>query len=499
MKQWNSAPPGQAQLQSATNGQWNMASNRGPNAIGSESYRTGGGNVASGVGGSWGSSQTSVAAASRMAAHNPINPNGVVNISGHPGAANTSGTYEKNIIMELCPPGGMKPEPPPDKLASFCESLPSLNSDLVCPALLDLLEDGQPWVIRAKVLCVMEKAIQIGEEMAAESGGNNPYADFFHICREEVIPLASHARAAVRDPAKRVLKELGLDADIPSAAMSAAPNKAPTAPPVEPPNLLDFDDEPAPREVPAVPTEAPPIPPAVPTPAVPTPATTSLFGGMTVKQSSSAPTPSMAVDSTKASTAPPADFTSNDDLLGVSDNLQPPTQNGPTSSAALFDGLDQKIDSAPESSASEEKATSATVSQSGFSFLNASSSEEKPKSAVANEVSFDPLLNPSTSQSQSPPVNSQMALVMQQQQQQIRMMQAQMQAMQMGNNPQRMMMMQQQQVTPRSNSSGKQVMGGMGGSGVTRSFAFFEDPTKVRKEESNKKFDFVLDAMKGAK
>jgi len=476
-----------------------MASNRGPNAIGSENYRTGGGNVASGIGGSWGSSQTSVAAASRMAAHNPINPNGVVNISGHPGAANTSGTYEKNIIMELCPPGGMKPEPPPDKLASFCESLPSLNSDLVCPALLDLLEDGQPWVIRAKVLCVMEKAIQIGEEMAAESGGSNPYADFFYMCREEVIPLASHTRAAVRDPAKRVLKELGLDADIPSVAIPAAPSKVPLAPSVEPPNLLDFDDAPAASEVPPVPAEAPPIPPVVPAPAVPATAGSSLFGGMTVKESTSTSAPPVTVDSTKVSSAPNGASTMSDDLLGVSDDLQPPVQTAPASSASLFDELDQKINVVPESSSGAEKASSAPVSQSGFSFLNASSGET-PKQAPAHEISFDPLLNPSTpSQSQPSPVNSQMALLMQQQQQQIRMMQAQMQAMQMGSNPQRLMM-QPQQVNPRGNSTGKQVMGGtMGGSGVTRSFAFFEDPNKVRKEETNKKFDFVLDAMKGAK
>jgi hypothetical protein len=236
---------------------------------------------------------------------------------------------------------------------------------------------------------------------------------------------------------------------------------------------------------------------------VPVPVATgsSLFGGMTVKESTTAPTPQVAADSTKVNTTPKVDSTFNDDLLGVSDDLQPVTQNTTTSSASLFDELDQKTTSATESSSCEVKPTSTTVSQSGFSFLNASSNETL-KSEHANEVSFDPLLNPSTSpQTQPTPVNAQMTLLMQQQQQQIRMMQAQMQAMQMGNNPQMMMMMQQQQqqVTPRGNSSGKQVMGGMGGSGVQRSFAFFEDPSKVRKEESNKKFDFVLDAMKGAK
>lgn len=99
-----------------------MASNRGPTAISSETYKSGSNNVASGIGGSWGpsSSGPSVAAQSRMAANGPpTNHTPVVNITGHPGEANMSGTYEKNLIMELCPPGGMKPEPPADKLANF--------------------------------------------------------------------------------------------------------------------------------------------------------------------------------------------------------------------------------------------------------------------------------------------------------------------------------------------------------------------------------------------
>ena len=42
-------------------------------------------------------------------------------------------------------------------------------------------------------------------------------------------------------------------------------------------------------------------------------------------------------------------------------------------------------------------------------------------------------------------------------------------------------------------------MGATTGSGVATSFAFMDDPTKVKQDASNKKFDFVQDAMKDAK
>lgn len=106
-------------------------------------------------------------------------------------------------------------------------------------------------------------------------------------------------------------------------------------------------------------------------------------------------------------------------------------------------------------------------------------------------------------------MNPNMAAVVQQQQQQIMMMQAQMQQMQMSGNA-RYMMMQQQQRMNSSNSVGAtstmggipmkhNIMGASNGSGVATSFAFMEDPSKARREATNKKFEFVQDAMKGAK
>ena len=125
-----------------------MASNRGPNAFGSggsTEYSRGTGNVSSGVGGSWAAPSSSVSSQARVPyGSSPAmsNANPVVSLAGPTGGAVSDGSYEKNLIQELCPPGGRKAEPPSDKLAAFTQAIPSLNPDLVCPALLDALEDG---------------------------------------------------------------------------------------------------------------------------------------------------------------------------------------------------------------------------------------------------------------------------------------------------------------------------------------------------------------------
>ena len=146
-----------------------MASNRGPGAVGSpqnyakndSSYyksrdaagsgqayswaqnSSSGNAISSGVGGSWGAAS---AASSAHQATPSITVNTVpgvgAGVSGGAGTGVSDGSYEKQLVMELCPPGGMKPEPPPDKLAQFARSVSSLNPDYVCPVLLDCIEDG---------------------------------------------------------------------------------------------------------------------------------------------------------------------------------------------------------------------------------------------------------------------------------------------------------------------------------------------------------------------
>lgn len=525
---WNSAPPGKSQLTQQTNGAWTMASNRGPNAYNSNTdpYKSGAGNVSSGVGGSWGASP-SVASQSRQAAHNPPrNANPIVHLSGNAGAAKSDGTYERNLITELCPPGGMRAEPPPDKLQSFAQAIPNLNPDLTCPALLDALEDGQPWIIRAKALCVMEVCINVADE-SLKSGlsSNNAYADFFIECRDEIEPLAVHTRIAVRDPAKRVLKALGLE--IPNSANVGTHVKKVTAPvaaapvAVAAPNLLDFDEPSAPtapvNSPPPLPTGAPPAPPA------PTSNGQDLFGGMNLKDSvkqTPAPIPSVPVPSQN----------DGSDLLG--DLSQSKVSEPSSATGGLFDNMAVKAPVASTSSFSagkenvENDATSSTPAGSGFSFIAGETETAKTQPAAPAKQSFDPLLglgldssvssNPMQQSQSQASMNPQMAAMVQQQQQQILMMQAQMQQMQMAGNPQmqmagntRFMMMQQGRMQNSSNSVGmnaglgapmtQNIMGARNGSGVSTSFAFMEDPNKARKDASNKQFEFVQDAMKGAR
>ena len=251
-----------------------MASNRGPNAIGSatntvaapaapsEYYKArnaqGGQSLAwaaggvsvgapssaappatTGVGGSWANVQ---AAAPPPTSTAPVAVPSVGSPSSLAAAGNNSfgtsgltgdGAYEKNLIAELCPPGGMKAEPPAERLAEFVRAIPSLNPDLVCPALLDALEEGTPWIVRAKALCVIESVLGL----EAEAGG--AYTEFFRACIEEIAPLGRHARASIKGPAGRVLAALGVEDNV---ATIGAPATAPSGPVAPPANLLDFDE-----------------------------------------------------------------------------------------------------------------------------------------------------------------------------------------------------------------------------------------------------------------
>lgn len=208
----------------------------------------------SGVGGSWASvapvatsQPTSQMGIATQARQPPASANvaSAVAITGTPssnGFKTGGGDYEKNLILELCPPGGMKAEPPQDKLEEFANAIPSLNPDLVCPALLDALEEGNPWIMRAKALCVIETVLKV-ESARSGDGGTQAYTDFFYECSGEIQPLASHARASVKGPAKRVLMMLGVDGtsmngEVTSNAAVAAVSEA-AAPPT---NLLDFDE-----------------------------------------------------------------------------------------------------------------------------------------------------------------------------------------------------------------------------------------------------------------
>lgn len=478
-----------------------MASNRGPDAVGggggNDAYyksREQGNNAFSwakeghqhphgqGVGGSWASASPSVAAQARQPSYgeqhsstpsmNPAQGSNSVN-NGSGGTAVSDGSYEKNLVMELCPPGGMKPVPPPDKLLSFAKSIPNLNPDLVCPVLLDCLEDGNPWMMRAKAVCVIETCIQAGQR----ADNTNPYANFFYTCREEIEPLAQHPRSAIRDPAGRVLASLGLQSDSPAAA---APVAAAPAPPV---NLLDFDDD---VPAPATPAPQPSAPP--PTPAArSSQGGASMFGGMQVKSG--------------AATSPAQAPTSGNLLDGLNVNQSPvAAASKPAEMTNMFDSLNIKSKESEEEKKKSEDTddlTSLAAAGSAFGFIN----DDSTKSQPPTKESFDPMSNfsPNTQRQMmkiSPEQMQAMAyqqMLMQQQYQQMQQMQMAM-AMQGGG-------------MPRAGGVPMQMMGGNGmpnkagvmgphAGNTSSGFSFLDNPAAKKDDHS---FDFVKDALKNEK
>jgi hypothetical protein len=476
-----------------------MASNRGPGAIqpdyqrDSPSYVGGGGGVAAhsgAVGGSWGSSP---AAATARAGSNHTTPSITIHSvpgassSGHGGSAVSDGTYERNLVLELCPPGGLKPVPPPDKLASFARACASLNSDLVCPVLLDCLEDGQPWIIRAKALCAMETAIANGTKL----DGTNPYRDFFFACQDEVAPLVSHARPAIGEPARRVLALLGV-----SAASAATTAAAPLAAPAPAPNLLDFDDEPS---VPAPPpSHAPPTAPV----AHATTSSNDMFGGMQLKSSAAPPQVPQAAPLAQPpiaappnlldfDTAPPVTTASSVLLPTATDSATAAPQPEAAATASMFDQLSVKD--------TEEKKETVSNGSSAFGFLNPSETPPQPPS-------FDPLKNNNLTPNSTLKKTMQMSpeqmqamayqqMMMQQQQLQMQMAMAMQQQMPMAMQQQMMPMYPPLGVVApgvRRTQSGNAAP--LGGAPPLQQFSFAPKPAK----KDDKKFDFVKDAMQTA-
>jgi hypothetical protein len=476
-----------------------MASNRGPASVNEQEYvreSTQNTNTttranSNGVGGSWGAAGHSLP--SITITSNPTHATSTN--AGGGGTAASDGSYETNLVLELCPPGGMKAVPPPDKLANFSKIVPTLNSDWICPALLDAVEEGQPWVIRAKSLCVMETCIRHGGRL----DGTNPYRDFFYACQREIAPLATHSRAQVREPAKRVLALLGIH--IPTADVAAPPIQA--APVQEAPNLLDFDDQPA--------TPPPSAPPPTP------PTNASMFGGLQVKNVSSSASAANGeyASYTSEETTPVQAAPTSGNLLDFDDDVQQQPDGkddifrevtAPLSS--MFDqmSLNDKVED--EKKGSEDAGdfkSMASPSGSAFGFINKSTSNESeapPAPAV-----FDPLLSPNTTQKemmQMPPARFDPLMsptTMQKQMMQMQMSPEQMQAMayqqmMMQQRMQQMQMayaMQGRQGSQSFPSSATSNMGNNNNQNATTAGFSFLDTRPAKKDD--KKFDFVKDAM----
>jgi hypothetical protein len=482
------------------------------------------GAVSNTVGGSWGApASTNVPASS----HNNAPPSytGMASTTGHTtnyghgGTAVSDGQYEKQLILELCPPGGLKAEPPPDKLQRFLQSISSLDADLICPVLLDCLEEGQPWVIRAKALCVMEACITVG----VSENGVNKYADFFYECRSEIEPLAQHPRQAVKEPAKRVMQLLGVTATTvdsnPSAIVPPTP-PPPVAPPLPPADLLDFgQDE----------SSTPAVIPATSVAASPDNSNSTLFGGLKIQAKSNAASSATATAATGAAVTssavndPPVenllsgltlhDNTTKTDVsgFGFMENDTSATTSKTTSSFDFMQGSEPPaMANPPPTSGSSfdfiqphnsNLTASSNAIGSSFDFLQNQSPttnkviatlETTPSPNTPAKATFDPLAQqyqPSTNQAgKAMPLNPLQLQAMYAQQ---LMMQQQMQQMQLA------MAMQQGGVPGNVVPGMPMSMLPLGGFTPGKQFPLMEkgiQPPAKKKED--KQFDFVQDAIK---
>lgn len=440
---WNN-PPGRTELAAATGGQWTMASNRGANAVRPPPSM-----------GSWGQPASNVTSAPAA-----LNTNGShLQQSQQPQVSTQSsmqsdGSYERSIIGDLCPASGLYAVPDDGKLANFRGIVSGLNVDFICPPLLDLLESDL-WQVKGKALHVINVLTSLDGELGQS------YQDFFYECKAEIEPLAHHNKHAVRDPATKVLKKLGV---VP-ASTTQKPQK-PAAVEVEE-NLLELDS-----------------PDKIQRPAaanVSSLGSNDLFGGLTEKQSSEA-----------AATEPQQKQQKQEESLLDS-----------SSTTDIFSEM--TLSDAPGKATQPE-----AVPASGFSFMNSSAppaqaTSEAPKAnplapapvtapAKAEDCkSFDPLLSlaaPGSVPSAAPAMAMNPTAAYQVNPQ----MQIQMQ-MQMQMNPQMMNIQQQQQQQQAMYhmQPGRPVM--MHGQGVGNYFNL--DVPKPKKED--KSFDFVKDVVKSAK
>ena len=210
------------------------------------------------------------------------------------------------------------------------------------------------------------------------------YKAFFTECNEEIKPLLSHSKLAVRDPASKVLKKLGLSGVTKSAAKSKVVTQ--TIQPQE--NLLEFDSpDKAPREQDLIGGSAP------------APSTidsgNDLFGGLIAKQpKEEIQKPENVVQDTEDVFA---NMTMND-----TSKVESKQNNGPSSSSGFgfMNAGRENVHKAVEPTATEQATAVST----------------EHKSPIPDSKSFDPLLSlsatPQTSNIKSAPAYPMMQMQM---------------------------------------------------------------------------------------
>ena len=125
---------------------------------------------------------------------------------GGAGGANSDGSYEKQLIEDLCEPGGTKAVPPEDKLQSLLTSAPTLNEELLCPVLSEhLASDSWQSIVKALIVCAS----------LAKTRGCEHHADWLAVNEGESIKgMTSDSKLSIRQQAmktSRALSKFGVD------------------------------------------------------------------------------------------------------------------------------------------------------------------------------------------------------------------------------------------------------------------------------------------------
>ena len=218
----------------------------------------------------------------------PMNPVQGPLKAGRVGGAASDGEYEKQMVLELCAPGGTRAVPPKDKLDEFVVNVRTLNVDLVGGIILDKLGE-ESWQVKSKALAVIEAIIK--------SSGVEDFKHFFQDNAGELEALMDDSKATVRDKAVKILRSLGISIDPQAVRQSSlSTSVSSTSATDNGGSLLDFSDD-----VPEPPAHAPAstfTPEVAGAPLISTSPVVDLFSGMSLNKPA---TPSTTSTTTAAS------------------------------------------------------------------------------------------------------------------------------------------------------------------------------------------------------
>ncbi|OQR97527.1 hypothetical protein ACHHYP_10725 [Achlya hypogyna] len=217
--------------------------------------------------------QTDIRALDRGAAYNP----GMTT-----GSSDKSGDYERTLIDDLCPPGGLARAPPAESLKRFVDLAKTLDIHTIGELLLDKLEDDS-WMVRLKGLCVWEALL--------EAPSCSHYGEWLEENIELVQHLTQDRKSHVAVKAKQLLTLLGIDVSDLPAAPKQSPARAPR--PANEVDILGLGFSGMSVEPPSAAPAAPPMQPspmpmqvmAPPAPAMPTQVATQVAARLALRLS----------------------------------------------------------------------------------------------------------------------------------------------------------------------------------------------------------------------